>query len=469
MTPLAAALIVKELSRNSSLSFARNNLKILDKNKRLVPFIWNKAQIDFHRNRTGKDLLLKARQLGFSTYIQGELFRREIKGTRTSITLAHDADTTTKLRIMSDRFWENYYSNGQRVPRKYANASMSTYPTFDSVATVATAGNVHTGRGDTYTDMHGSEVAFWKDAESIITGAMQGGNPDVILESTPNGAQGTFYELCMEAMTGHSVWKLHFYPWWWDTSYRLDLAEGEKIKYDDEEKELVRLHSLSNEQIKWRRNKILELKDKFKQEYPEDPTTCFLTSGNSYFFTGISIDKINNIFTAPMEMEYQEGHEYYAGLDWGQSTDFTDMPVLDATTKTQVDLLHINKLSWKEQRNRVKQFCEKWRIKAIGCEMNSIGSVNFEALHDLGLNVIPFTTTNESKADICSDLYEAIHTNGWKLQNHSLERHQMNTFVSTQLPSGIWRLAAEGDGHDDIVIGLAIAKWTVLASRMQLF
>ena len=450
-------------------TFSKYFLKVLDKDKKLVPFIWNKAQRDFNSKRTNRDLVLKARQLGFTTYIQGELFRRAVTKTTTSITLSHLSDATDKIRMMADRYYDNCKFGDIQPERKYANAALTTYPEFDSSCSIGTAGSLNVGRGDTFTDIHGSEVAFWKDAESIMSGAMQGGNPDVVLESTPNGAQGYFYELCMEAMTGHSVWKLHFYPWWWDTAYRLDLAEGEKIKYDDEEKELVRLHSLSDEQIKWRRNKILELKDKFKQEYPEDPTTCFLTSGNSYFFTGISIDKINNIFTAPMEMEYQEGHEYYAGLDWGQSTDFTDMPVLDATTKTQVDLLHINKLSWKEQRNRVKQFCEKWRIKAIGCEMNSIGSVNFEALHDLGLNVIPFTTTNESKADICSDLYEAIHTNGWKLQNHSLERHQMNTFVSTQLPSGIWRLAAEGDGHDDIVIGLAIAKWTVLASRMQLF
>jgi hypothetical protein len=33
----------------------------------------------------------------------------------------------------------------------------------------------------------------------------------------------------------------------------------------------------------------------------------------------------------------------------------------------------------------------------------------------------------------------------------------LNTFVSTQLPSGAWRLAADGDGHDDIVVGDALA------------
>lgn len=449
--------------------FASKFLKILDKQKKLVPFAWNKMQKDFNSKRTGRDLILKARQLGSTTYIQGELFRRAVTGTITSISLAHDGELTSKIRMMADRFWEHCKFGSIQPERKYANATLTTFPEFNSSCSIGTAGNLAVGRGDTYSDFHGSEVAFWRDAESIIAGAMQGGNPDVILESTPNGSQGYFYELCMEALSGQGVWTLHFYPWWWDEHYQLPLAEGEVIEYSKEERLLVEKHNLTPEQIKWRRYKKKELKDLFPQEYPEDVVTCFLTSGNSYFFTGISIEDIDKIFTAPLHAEYNPEHEYYAGLDWGQSSDFTDMPILDATDKVQVDLLHINKLAWREQRNRVKQFYDKWHIKALGCEMNSIGSVNFEELESMGLNVIPFTTNNETKADICSGLYEAIHTNGWKLQNNPLTRHQMQIFVSTQLPSGVWRLAAEGTGHDDIVMGLAIAKWAVLASKIQLF
>jgi hypothetical protein len=187
---LAAALIIKKLADTKPEIWTARNLKVLDKNKNIVPFMWNKAQLDFHYKRTGRDLLLKARQLGFSTYVQGEIFRRISRSTHTTITLAHDADTTQKLRLMADRFWENYYVGDKRLERKFANASMTSYPKNNSVVSVATAGALHAGRGDTYTDFHGSEVAFWPDAEKIVTGAMQGGNPDVILESTPNGAQG---------------------------------------------------------------------------------------------------------------------------------------------------------------------------------------------------------------------------------------------------------------------------------------
>lgn len=439
---------------NSPAFFASAFLKIQDKQKKLTPFKWNKAQAHFHANRTGRDLILKARQLGFSTYIQGEMFRRTVTETRTTITLAHDADTTAKLRLMADRFYDNCKFGDVQPLRKYANASLTTYPEFDSTATIATAGNLETGRGGTYSDMHGSEVAFWKDAEKIVAGAMQGGNPDVVLESTPNGAQGYFYEKCMEALHGDSIWRLHFYPWWWDDGYRIRLDEGERLELDAVESGLQERHHLSNEQIKWRREKQRELGRLFNQEYPEDAITCFLTSGNSYF------GDLSNVFTAPQNAAWMDGHEYYAGLDFGQTKDYTAMPVFDATTKTQVDLLHVNGLEWAEIRNRIKQTADKWRVRTILAEKNSIGSVNIEALIAMRLPVTPFETNNESKAAVMSNMNEAIHNGGWKLLDIPAQTHELRTFVAVQLPSGVWRLAAEGNGHDDIVIGDALGIYS---------
>jgi len=432
---------------NNPADFARVFLRILDKDKRLKPFVWNKAQAHFHANRTGRDLILKARQLGFSTYTQGEMFRRTVTSTQTTITLAHDAETTQKLRRMADRFYEHCKFGTIQPQRKYANATLATYPEFDSTATIATAGNVETGRGDTYTEMHGSEVAFWKDAERIVAGAMQGGSPIVTLESTPNGAQGFFYEKCMEALSGGGVWKLHFYPWWWDENYRI--TSDEAITYTDEEKALADKHRLDQSQIRWRRLKVQELSRLFVQEYPEDVVSCFLTSGNSYF------GDLSGVFTAPPNAEYIEGHEYIAGLDFGQ-TDFTAMPVFDKTTKCQVDLLHVNKTEWAEQRRRIKAMYDKWHLQSVLAEKNSIGAVNIEALRDIGVYATPFETTNESKSAIMSNMHELLH-NGWKLLDIPVQKHEFNTFVSSQLPSGAWRLAAEGNGHDDIVIGCGIA------------
>jgi hypothetical protein len=76
-----------------------------------------------------------------------------------------------------------------------------------------------------------------------------------------------------------------------------------------------------------------------------------------------------------------------------------------------------------------------------------------------GMNVTLFQITNISKAEIMADLYEGIHTDGLKLLDHPVQRHEFNTFVSSQTTTGIWRLAAEGNGHDDTVIGTALAWW----------
>jgi hypothetical protein len=159
-------------------------------------------------------------------------------------------------------------------------------------------------------------------------------------------------------------------------------------------------------------------------------------------------------------MEYIEGHEYFSGLDFGQTTDFTVMPIWDKTTKCQVELIRFNRLEWAEQRRRIKQAYEKWHLRSLPAERNSIGAPNIEALRNDGVNCIPFDTTNQSKADIMSNSHECLHS-GWKLLDIPEQRHEYNTFVSTQLPSGAWRLAAEGDGHDDIVISNGIALWYI--------
>lgn len=433
---------------NDPREFARVFLKILDKQKCMVPFQWNMAQADFHAKRTGRDIILKARQLGFSTAIQGEMFRRTVTSTRSTITLAHDDTTTGLLRRMADRFYEHCKFNDIQPVRKYSNAGLTTYPEFYSEAIIAKAGSQDVGRGATLTDFHGSEVAFWPDAEKIISGAMQGGSPDVVLESTPNGAQGYFYEKCMD---GGGIWTLHFYPWWWDASYTLD---GGDIFYTDEEQALASDHSLTAGQIRWRRVKVKELGRLFVQEYPEDPISCFLTSGNSYF------GDLSGIFTAPLEPDYQEGHRYTAGLDFGQANDYTALIVIDRTAKQMVDLLRVNHLEWAEIRNRIKGVYNKWRLSGLLAESNSIGGVNIEQMQKDGMRIQPFVTTNQSKADIMSDLNEALHAGGLRLQNEQVLRHELNTFVADQTSSGLWRLAAEGEGHDDTVIALALANQT---------
>lgn len=437
--------------------FAATFLKIQDKSKALIPLQWNPIQRKLMGSLASRNLVLKSRQVGITTAIQAEAFRRAVTSSQAILTLSHDSDSTELLRLMQDRYYDNCWMEGAQPARKYANASLTTYPEYDSTTAIGTAGNLKIGRGSTWTFLHGSEVAFWKDAESIIAGALQGGDPQVILESTPNGASGYFYELCMEALAGRGAWKLHFFPWWEDPTYAIPLEPGEVLTFAEDEMYLIERHNLGADQIKWRRSKQQELKRLFKQEYPEDPVSCFLTSGDSYFG-----EILEGVFTAPSGATYQPGHVYTMGLDWGQSSDFTFAPVFDRTTNVQVDFLHINHQPWKEMRRRIRNLYTKWHCQVAKAEVNSIGSVNVEELQADGLYIEPFETSNESKGKLMGDYYDRLE-NGLKLMDWGVQKSEHYSFVATQLPSGVWRLAGKDNSHDDTVIGDALGA----TARMQ--
>lgn len=433
------------LARNNPELFASLLLKIKDKRQRLILLQYNQAQRHYLKNATRRDLILKARQFGFSTMFQAELFRLATTRRVTTATLGNDDENTQKLRRIMQCFVEN-------IPRELElqqvldNARIMTIRQTGSQLMTATAGNRNAGRGGTYSHIHGSEVAFWVDAESIMASTMQGGNPAIALESTPNGAQGWFYERCMEALDGNRDWKLHFYPWWWGEDYQLPLDPDEEIAYTDDEATLAELYRLTPEQIKWRRWKQRELRHFFPQEYPEDPKTCFLLSGASFF------GNLDGVFTAPFGAEYNPDHKYFGGLDWGQSDDYTFLSIGDKTTKQQVDLLRMNKLPWATMRERVAERCAYWRVEMLYAEKNSASS-NVEDISALYPNTEAFETNNDTKTRAVNGLYGAVHEDGWKLLPDPDQKREMQAFQAKQTTLGAWTFSAPSGEHDDTVIG----------------
>src|SRR5262249_50199521 len=108
---------------------------------------------------------------------------------------------------------------------------------------------------------------------------------EIVSESTPNGASGVFYSQCKEAQIGRSGYRLHFFPWFLQSEYRTPLEPGETITPETlRERELVKKHGISPEQLKWYRRKVSEKGQALTdQEYPTAPETCFLASGRLFF------------------------------------------------------------------------------------------------------------------------------------------------------------------------------------------
>lgn len=435
--------------KDDPVKFAATYLKILDKDDHLVPLLYKPAQIEYLANRTNRDLVLKARQLGISTAEQADSYRLYTTNTVRMAVMAHEDKTTQIMRRMVLRF-HDYFPDEYKVKRERNNSALATYPYTDSEVSIATMGSKNTGRGGSTSRIHALEIAFAKDAESIMAGVMQGGNPRIVAESTANGAQGWFYERCMEALDGNSDWNLHFYAWWYDPDYIAPVSED--FIATDEEKELQKKHKLSNAQICFRRLKIRELKHLFFQEYAENPKTCFLQSGLAYF---LLTDKT---FTAPYDAIYDPNHVYIGGLDFGQSNDFTVLSIGDKVTHNQVAVLRINKLAWSYMRGQILDLCMKWGVKLLIAENNAMGSTNIEELYseagakEYALTIKPFETTALTKPPLVQNMREAIEGNYFRMLDDGDQKSEFRSFAAKQTPSGNWTYSAPEGQHDDTVI-----------------
>lgn len=450
-------------------------LYIQDKHDEVVPFIPNNIQRHFAANRTRRDIVLKSRQVGMTTYCRADDFvLSQIQPSR-QLVIADKADNTQKLRRMNDRFYDHLPKRYQ-IGREIANASTTVYANGSEVS-IDTAGSSSAGRASTFTRLHASEVAFWKNAKDVMSGILNTlplwGH--AVAESTANGALGWFFDECMNALDGNSIWKLHFYEWWWYEeniltvddmlAYELDPEELTQ-PLNDEEKELISKHGLSLEQIYWRRYKLKEDPIKFKQEHPEDVRECFLASGNSYF------GDVEHVFTVADNVEYDPDHQYVAGLDFGQDNDFTVLIVLDTTTKEVVYMLRINKLRWDDIRQRIYDVCRQWNVSTLLAEYNSIGSVNIEALQvlfaDTDVAVKSFITTAKTKPALIQGLYAGLHDYGLKLLDDGDMKHEFRNFISKQTQALNWQYEGANGSHDDIVIAVALSWYAGMYTNRTL-
>jgi len=312
--------------------YSSNFLKIRTKEGELVNFKFNPMQekserlIYEHQVSKGKPIRviwLKARQHGISTYCEGKIFHATANNAfKNAMIIAHEDKATQNLFSMSKLFHEEL-PTVLRPMKKYSNESALTFenptnndeekyanPGLRSKITVATAKNVDTGRSATIHSLHCSEVAFWDNPETLMTGLLQcvPDNPNtmVFIESTANGVGGYFYDMWKKAERGENDFLPIFLGWHENPDYsRPFSSKAEKKAFieavmttsiDDkgnivktEERILKESLNLSWEQLNWRKwciaNKLNGDVEKFHQEYPATPDEAFIASGRPVFST----------------------------------------------------------------------------------------------------------------------------------------------------------------------------------------
>ena len=262
-------------------------LRVRTKKKGVRYLQLNRAQQEYSKRCSKRNIVLKARQVGITTYIAARFFLQTITrpGTLT-VQVAHSDESAQALFNIVHRFWENLPN--ERVQRgalvkSRSNLRQIVFPKLDSEYRVETADD-NAGRGMTIHNLHCSEVSRWpRDGRDTLASLRAAVVPDgeIVLESTANGAAGIFYEEWKNAEeTGYTQ---HFFPWWYEPSYSEEVKKGTVYPLTDEEKDLVSRHGLSEEQIAWRRTRWKVLRGLASQEYAEDPVSCFLASGDCVF------------------------------------------------------------------------------------------------------------------------------------------------------------------------------------------
>jgi hypothetical protein len=296
--------------RNDLIYFAEHALKIRPKTGALVPFRFNAAQLKLHeaiekqKAETGRvrAVCLKARQLGISTYIAARLFHRTINnpGLRTLI-VGHERRASSNLFQIVRRFYD-HMPEEMRPSTGTSNAEELIFDKIDSGYLVSVATQDGAGRSATAQCLHASETAFWESLPLQMASLMQVvpevDGSEVIIETTACG-YNDFHSIWRKAEAGESEFMPVFLPWSIDKEYRREVDSA--FKLDAEEAKLAELHSLSNEQIAWRRGKISQLgsPDYFAQEYPLTASEAFISSTFDSFIPASLVLKARRLKTEP--------------------------------------------------------------------------------------------------------------------------------------------------------------------------
>lgn len=496
-------------------------LKIKDKNSNIIPFKLNQPQMKLYnlikdlkeKHLPVRVIILKARQMGFSTLSEGILFKETVTHRNiTSGIIAHKTDATDNIYKMTNLFYNNLPQ--EMKPKKIkSNSKELIFNTkentgLNSLITCMTAGSGDVGRSGTYNILHLSEFAFWPgDKKATYNGLMQtvpnSEKSMVIIESTANGYE-FFQELWEGAVKKENDYIPLFVGWNELDEYRM---KYDGFELTDEEKILKEIYKLDNEQLAWRRWCIrnncggdIKL---FRQEYPITPEEAFMLSGETvfdseiimnrmkelskpiktgYFLydfddTKIGIDKFDNIrfirdpngyinlYKLPNQPKFTK---YCIGGDTaGDGSDFFTAHVLDAETGEQVAVL---KRKYDEDLYVKQVFClgKYYGWALIGIESNYSTFPNNELQRYEYPNIyirevldsytkkkekkFGFRTTTINRATIISKLVQVVRE-----EPNSINDYDTLDELKKIIRNKNSRVEAAPGEHDDHMMGLAIA------------
>jgi hypothetical protein len=455
--------------------FIEKWLKIRAKTGRISNFDLNRAQREYSRRCSKQNVVLKARQVGITTYIAARFFVQTItqRGTL-SMQVTQDRESAEDIFRIVRRFWEKLPDDWRKgvLRTSHRNARQLVFPERDSEYCLASAAE-NAGRGRTIQNLHCSEVSRWgregdEALASLRAAVVPGG--DIVLESTPNGAGGLFYEEWQQSEdTGYTR---HFFPWWFDTAYNIET--GPKFPpLTEEETELARVHGLTNGQVAWRRKQWASLRGLAVQEFAEDPVSCFRASGECVFDLD-AVDQALRGSVEPLEtrdnqrltiwLPAQPGRDYVIGVDpagGGAEGDYSCAEVIDRDLGTQCAELH-GHLPPRDLAQKLVTLGKEYYTALLAVERNNHGHGVLACLENLEYPRVfmqhaqkGWLTSAVSRPKMIENLATALAEQPLLFRSPLL-LNEFRTFV--RYADG--NTGAATGTHDDCVMAMAIA-WAV--------
>ncbi|MBZ5648311.1 MAG: terminase [Acidobacteriia bacterium] len=458
----------------------RSLLKIRDREGNLVRLAPNRAQRRFAECCGRRNIVLKARQLGVTTWVAARFFVSTITRPGTlSVQVAHDRESAEEIFRIVHRFLEN-------LPERMRTGALATsrdnvgqivFPHLDSEYRVESAADGNAGRGLTIHNLHCSEVARWPRDAAATLASLRAAVPregEIVLESTPAGAGGVFYDEWQRA--AESGYVKHFFPWWFEESYRKEKIQAEDLTA--EERELMLREGIDLAQISYRRWLTSEFRGLAPQEYAEDDTHCFLASGDCVF----DLEKIEQRLAEcgePPEtrdnarlriwLPSSPRREYIVGVDpagGGSEGDYACAEVMEKETAMQCAELR-GHFSPQELAARVAALAREYNQALVAVERNNHGHAvlahlargdKYERLYEHG-GQLGWLTSAVTRPSMLAN-FAAVLANAPQLFSSRTLLEECRTFV--RYPDGA--SAAAAGAHDDCVIATAIA----LAVRQEM-
>ena len=273
---------------------------------------WNDEQKRFEAERTGRDIVLKPRQVGFSTLeLARDLWFAIVNPGASVLVLVHDSDLAEQLFLTLRIFADCLRGIGQLPKTLYSNKRELVFAHTGSAVRIAEAGETSRsaskkGRSGTVHRLHATEVAFWGSPAETMGAVLQSvpATGEVVIESTANGVGGLFYNDVQAARERRTDYRFHFFPWWQHRKYRLDPPDGFMPAARDHWEEKLRRVGCDNAQIAWWRSKVDDPKvglERSLAEYPIDADTCFRASGDAWFEASV-LDKLVPLIREPVRL-----------------------------------------------------------------------------------------------------------------------------------------------------------------------